>query len=618
MSMTGKMRRKRLAGVMLIFCLLVGVAFAATPESSSNPSELLARADAIKTVDNSAFTKLLEQLEKNASSLSDDQKWDLRYLEAWEAGYSGEVVKAKPLLEAVIKQTPDNAIRLHATATLVNILGFGHHYEEAFAELDQGLDSLPRVTDKNARFHLMSEASQLLIDAGQYDLAMGYADQIIADYPNGGRNRCIGMYMKVHALFLGGRMQAKDPLPQQGLETCGKIGENLWADGIRLDQANFAFQQGRSSEVISLLESSYSNVMAYHYPEFTSEYDALLAQAYWKTNDIARAEKFALDTVDIATKGDFTQPLSTAYELLYQVEQQQGDLREALTYHEKYMEADKSHLDEVREKALAYQVVKQQVDAKKVQVDALNEQNKILQLQQALDHKAVVTGRLYIALLLTVLASIGLWLYRLKRSQLRFMRLARRDGLTGIFNRQHFVDEAGQSLRYAAKSMRCVCLILIDMDHFKLVNDTHGHIVGDHVLKRAVAVCQRHLRSCDVFGRIGGEEFGILLPECTTSQALERAEQIRAAINMTQGNESQEITISASFGVASTDHHGHDLRQLLAAADDALYRAKRDGRNRVVMSEADYDPDATQPVKRNEQAASDSVEHGTTCADTTS
>jgi diguanylate cyclase (GGDEF)-like protein len=617
MSMTGKTRRKCLAGVALLFCLLAGVAFAATPESS-NPSELLARADAIKTVDNSAFTKLLEKLDKNASSLSDDQKWDLRYLEAWQVAYSGEAAKAKSLLEAIIKQTPDNAIRLHATAALVNILGYGHHYTEAFAELDRGLDSLPEVTDKNARFHLMAEASQLLNEAGQYELAASYADQIIADYPNVGRNRCIGMYMKLHASFLAGRMDATNSRPQQALQTCVMVGENLFADEIRGDVAGLAVQQGRTSEAIALLESSYSNVVAYHYLEMTSEYDALLAQAYWKENDIARAEKFALDTVDIATKSDFTQSLSTAYELLYQIDQQQGDLRDALAYHEKYMEASKGHLDELREKALAYQIVKQQVDAKKVQVDELNKQNQILQLQQALEHKAVETSRLYIVLLLTVLASIGFWLYRLKRSQLRFMRLARRDGLTGIFNRQHFVEEAEQALRYAAKSVRGASLILIDMDHFKLVNDTHGHIVGDHVLKRAVAVCQRHLRSCDVFGRIGGEEFGILLPECTTSQALERAEQIRAAINMTQGNESQEITISASFGVASTDHHGHDLRQLLAAADDALYRAKRDGRNRVVMSEADYDPDATQPVKRNEQAASDSVEHGTTCADTTS
>jgi diguanylate cyclase (GGDEF)-like protein len=205
-------------------------------------------------------------------------------------------------------------------------------------------------------------------------------------------------------------------------------------------------------------------------------------------------------------------------------------------------------------------------------------------LQQALDRKAVITSRLYITLLLTVLASIAFWLYRLKRSQLRFMRLARRDGLTGIFNRQHFVEEAEQVLRYVAKSLRGACLVLIDLDHFKNINDTHGHVVGDTALKRAVAICQQHLHSCDVFGRIGGEEFGILLPECTIIQALERAEQIRLAFQATTSDEHGNVPLTASFGIASTAHYGYDLRRLLLAADGALYRAKRDGRNRVVIS----------------------------------
>jgi diguanylate cyclase (GGDEF)-like protein len=301
--------------------------------------------------------------------------------------------------------------------------------------------------------------------------------------------------------------------------------------------------------------------------------------------------------VDIASKSDFTAPLATAYQLLFQIEQQQGNMRDALAYHEKYMTADKSHLDDVREKALAYQIVKQQVEAKKVQLEALNKQNQILQLQQALDVKQMETGRLYIALLLTVLASIGLWLYRLKRSQLRFMRLARRDGLTGIFNRQHFVDEAGQALRYAAKSSRGACLILIDMDHFKLINDTHGHVIGDQVLKHAVTTCQGFLNSCDVFGRLGGEEFGILLPECTPSKTLDRAEQIRQAIDAITEWDSLSLKISASFGIAATDQHGYDLRRLLIAADDALYRAKRNGRNRVVMNLGDRAPAPGTPMQ---------------------
>ena len=145
-------------------------------------------------------------------------------------------------------------------------------------------------------------------------------------------------------------------------------------------------------------------------------------------------------------------------------------------------------------------------------------------------------------------------------------------------------------MQYCKKSARQACLVLIDLDHFKVVNDTHGHAVGDRVLKRAVAACQEHLRSTDIFGRLGGEEFGIVLPECTLDQALARAEQIRVAIaTAASGDEAPGVPISASFGVASTTRSGYELRQLLIDADRALYRAKHEGRNRVSVC------DDTQP-----------------------
>ncbi|WP_158543374.1 tetratricopeptide repeat-containing diguanylate cyclase [Dyella psychrodurans] len=595
---------------MLLLGLFAGVVSAGTTPQPGDPAALLALADSIKTSDHDGFTNLLKQLNQTTAGLSNEQQWYLRYLNAWETGYVGDIEKAKPELRDVIDGAPDIDFRMRATATLINLLGIEHRYQEAFGLLDQAMDNLPNITHKDARFQVLAESSQLLIQAGQYDLASTYADQIIADYPQG-RNGCIGKFLKVHAEFLRGTTPVDEAQSQNAIDTCDKVGEGIPADSIRRDMASFAMQQGKINDAIALLVNRYPHVVSYQYLDLTSEYDALLAQAYWKTNDIRRAEKYALDTADIAVKSNFTQPLSVAYQLLFQIEQQKGDMRDALAYHEKYMEVDKSHLDDTREKALAYQIVRQQVEAKKIQLETLNKQNQILQLQQALDLKQVETSRLYIALLLTILASIAFWLYRLKRSQLRFMRLARRDGLTGIFNRQHFVDEAEQSLRYAAKSLRGACLILIDMDHFKQINDTHGHIVGDHVLKQAVATCQRYLHSCDVFGRLGGEEFGILLPECTPSKALDRAEEIRQAINATPDGDSVPLVISASFGIASTEHHSYDLRRLLVAADDALYRAKRHGRNRVVMNIGDSVPAA----HGSSQDRKDSTDDGGQCTD---
>src|SRR5262249_47966960 len=150
---------------------------------------------------------------------------------------------------------------------------------------------------------------------------------------------------------------------------------------------------------------------------------------------------------------------------------------------------------------------------------------------------------------------------------------------TGIFNRPHFIELADSALKEARKNGSDVCVVLCDLDHFKSVNDKYGHAEGDYVLQRAVAAVQSRLRSNDVFARIGGEEFGILLPSCGLSEARQRAEQLRIAVMET--NHGGKFTVSASFGIAAASISGHALQVLMTHADAALYRAKRAGRNCV-------------------------------------
>jgi len=266
--------------------------------------------------------------------------------------------------------------------------------------------------------------------------------------------------------------------------------------------------------------------------------------------------------------------------VLYEVAKAEGDVKSALAFHEKYALADKGYLNDTTARSLAYQMVNQQVRDEKRQIDVLNEKNQVLRLQGEVASRAAESNRLYVILLILGLASIGFWAYRTKLAQVRFQKLSRRDGLTGIINRQHFMDEAKVLLRAGAKSGRDICLILIDLDDFKVVNDTHGHIAGDGVLRETVATCQQYMRPGDLFGRLGGEEFGVMLPECSLDVACQRAEELRVALAATLAA-GLDHPVSASFGVASSLQSGYDLRQLLIHADSALYRAKRAGRNRV-------------------------------------
>ena len=584
MFSSGSQRRACHAGWILLVVMLMGTAVAAVP-ITGDPAQLLKQADSVKTSDHPEFVQLMKRLGAEVTTLSPQQRMRLRYLQAWEVSYQGDYEAATPLLNAVIAESTDATLRFRVGTTLVNMLSNGSHYEEAFAQISQLLDQLPQITEKDARIQALGVAATLYNDAGQYDLGLTYANQMLRENP-GSDGGCKARVFQVQSLYESGKF-ASDEQSREAIDACSKASEFLYANGARLYVAGFDVQHGQSAEAIKLLQKHYAEVLHIGYPELISQFDSLLAQAYWNEGELTLAQQYALAAVDGGLKHEFTKSRTSAYELLYLISKKQGDVDAALTYHEKYMAADKGYLNEVSAKALAFQTVKQQVLAKKLQIDTLNKQNQILTLQQKLAKKATETSRLYIVLLVLLLASIALWTYKIKRSQLRFMKLARRDGLTGIYNRQHFVNEAELQLHYCRKSSREAWLVLIDLDHFKVINDTHGHAVGDRVLRRAVEACKAHLRSTDIFGRLGGEEFGILLPECSLDQAIARAEQIRVAIaTAAAGEDAPGVPISASFGVSSSVHSGYELRDLLMHADEALYRAKREGRNRVSANDS--------------------------------
>ncbi|MBY0337815.1 MAG: diguanylate cyclase [Acetobacteraceae bacterium] len=154
---------------------------------------------------------------------------------------------------------------------------------------------------------------------------------------------------------------------------------------------------------------------------------------------------------------------------------------------------------------------------------------------------------------------------------------ALRDPLTDLHNRR-FLEESWDKLTAQARRRHSpVALLLIDLDHFKAINDRHGHAAGDAALRRVGAVLAQSFRAADLACRFGGEEFVVVLPDCGLAQALRRAEDVRRAIEQA-GN---DPPLSASIGVAAMPECGSDLRAALRAADLALYRAKAGGRNRV-------------------------------------
>lgn len=162
-------------------------------------------------------------------------------------------------------------------------------------------------------------------------------------------------------------------------------------------------------------------------------------------------------------------------------------------------------------------------------------------------------------------------------------RQAHIDYLTGVHNRRHFMERAEQELRRASRYGKALSLLMLDIDHFKEINDRYGHKIGDTVLKTLADLCHTTLREVDILGRLGGEEFAVLLPETDQPSAIDAAERLRdtlskARIPLAEG---LPVTFSVSIGVSSMSSPDNNIDVLLNAADKALYQAKAEGRNRV-------------------------------------
>ncbi len=164
---------------------------------------------------------------------------------------------------------------------------------------------------------------------------------------------------------------------------------------------------------------------------------------------------------------------------------------------------------------------------------------------------------------------------------------ANRDGLTGVYNRRHLEERLGEEFARFKRHGRELSLLLLDLDHFKQVNDRFGHLAGDTVLRVAAKRVADHIRQTDVFCRYGGEEFLLILPETTAAEAMVVAEKLRKAICETPFElDPQQLDVTLSIGASAARSNVASPQQLIEEADRALYAAKAQGRNRCIAFEA--------------------------------
>ncbi|OOG47307.1 GGDEF domain-containing protein [Rhodanobacter sp. C06] len=499
--------------------------------------------------------------------------------------YEGEYAKSEAQFRDIIQHSGDPRVADRASALLLSQYGITRRYTEAFELANRLAARLPQITNAKVRFMVTLNLSQSLGLAGQTDLAIHYA-RIAMDAVPAGESPCYPVASLVVALETGHRLKSDSPELRQALAACPAAKEPVYNADLMLTLADRYVHEGQPHRALALLDRIAPSVEANDYAPNRLSALVSRAQALAALGDDDAARKAALAVVAAGKSGGIDAWLKDTYKVLYRIESRQGHAAAALDDYKKYAALDKAYLDDVSARAMAYQTVQQHLLAQRLETEKLGRQNALLRVRQTLDAKKAEANHLYLALLLMVLAFAVLWMFRLKRSQLRFKMLSHLDGLTAVFNRQHFMGEVERTLRLLERRAGAACMVFIDLDHFKHINDTFGHAMGDEVLRHIVAVCRQHLRAVDLFGRLGGEEFGILLVECSSGQGVAIAERIRLAIEMaTVESDGVAVGVSTSVGLAFTDSSGYDLQCLCKQADAALYRAKRGGRNCVVVDD---------------------------------
>ncbi len=209
------------------------------------------------------------------------------------------------------------------------------------------------------------------------------------------------------------------------------------------------------------------------------------------------------------------------------------------------------------------------------------------------DRVVMVQFLIYMAISIAVATVLRAFTSRTLAAQYRLEQQLREqansDGLTGLLLRNRFLELGTQALDQAGDKQQPLCMLYLDADHFKPLNDDFGHAAGDAVLIALAATTRKQMRHEDLIGRIGGEEFAMLLPGIDLAQATQRAEQLRVAMHEIPRPDGR---LTVSIGVVQNQPGNETIQSLLARADQAMHQAKRAGRDRVVSVAAGSDPGA--------------------------
>ena len=560
---------------VLLFLLL---SFSATADNM----EKLVLADEVKRGDLEQFNRLLVELKEEQQNFNDYELAYFQYLNGYKLAYSGKLKESIELYKQALDVSDDKVLSYRIVLSIANVFWLSRNYSDTLQYLDQVLQLSPEIKDKQLRhrgYLLASGIYNRLFN--EFELGKNFSELVLTDEPTP-QNRCIASESNFRALIALESIQSDDPRVQSAISFCQSIGENIFAYLIMIDALGKRLTKDNAGEIATILESNKEGILATNYANLVSMYYVLTSQAYWNAEAFDTSKEYAEKTLEITSDRGNPEHLLTALYLLHEYHDQTGQYEKALEFHKRYADVDSQYKADLLDRNMAFVINGHSNIERNQRIELLNKQNELLKIEQLLTEETAEKNRLLISILGITLALIFWWGWKTTIKAKGFKTLAQYDQLTQIFSRGHFQEIMTSVIKASKQKDKHLGFAIFDLDHFKRINDQYGHPVGDWVLRKVISMCKSlPCRSC-TFGRLGGEEFALVMENVTLEELVAHCEQCRQLISEIDTQETQhDFTITASFGLSTSQLSGYDYKLLLTNADEALYKAKNAGRNRI-------------------------------------
>lgn len=515
-----------------------------------------------------------------------NEKYQLIY--ASSLGFRGKHEERVALVQSFIGQVKTPSRRANFLYELIDGSTALGRYEAALQAMNESILMLPAIERTTQRIVVLQGAVNLLNSLRAYDEALDFAERIhsLREDTVDSYAACMGLVNKVETNYMRANTAMARALVPDAILACDANRNELLTLIVKTLAAIDVIDSGGYAQgIVASLPLLQQFVVTGKDSDYVTQLEEALARAYIQTGNTERAEHHGLQAYQRAQSSRVLVLQEKTSETMAAIKRTQGQLAAAIGYYDINLALKKKVLDDQLHKNVAHQRVKFETQDKANQMALMEQKNKNLGIEKELQHGKYQNLILLLTLGLVLLAGLGAWLVKTLRQKNVFRISAQVDGLTQVSNRAHFCACAHQAFGDANSR---VSLVLFDMDFFKRINDTHGHAIGDWVLKTVCDTAKAQLRKTDMLGRLGGEEFAICLPLASAEEVLALAERCRAAIAAIDTSPSGfSFVMTASFGVATRGVDGlSSYEETLVAADKALYLSKNEGRNRVTVYQA--------------------------------